>query len=355
MLVINDVHLGVNRSGGTTPLTHATLLDYTHVEFEKLLDLYSADREVLINGDLFDGFLVSNSVLLRTYAAIRDRLEGANIHTLYLARGNHDVSKDSTKLSSFDLLGALLLDAYPSRVCVLTEPTIIGWGTRENEFGLVVPHAPNQDIFDMWIDDAIREPQPWLFVHANYDNGFAAEADHSLNMTKEQCAALKDAGTRHIVFGHEHQQGERPNGVVIIGNQFPTSVSDCLGNDSKRALVITNGDELSEITTWVDTGSYYECEWSKLDQIPEGAQFVRIKGEATDEQASTVIEAISTLRKKHGAFVITNAVIVNGRALDVSALDAVGAVQAFDVKEFLFDNLSPAQVEYLRPMLLERA
>jgi metallophosphoesterase superfamily enzyme len=354
MLVLNDVHLGVNRSGGTTPLTHATLLEYTHERFDRLLDIGSIDRCTLINGDLFDGFLVSNAVLLRTYASICARLESGVILTLFLGRGNHDVSKDSTKLSSFDLLCALLVDAYPQRVVVIIEPTLIAWQESDDAQAWVVPHAPNQDIFDMWIEQVRNEPTPFVFVHANYDNGFAAESDHSLNLSKEQCATLEAAGVRKIVFGHEHQQGTRPNGVLIVGNQFPTSIADCLGNSYKRALEI-DGGKITERETWTDKGSYFECDWAKLDQIPQDVQFVRIRGEATDEQAASVLEAISTLRKRHSAFVITNAVIVNGRSLDVSSMEAVEQVQTFDVLEFLYSNFDEDQVTYLKKLHKERA
>ena len=354
MLIINDLHLGVNRSGGTTPLTHATLTEYTHEKFEWLLDQTDQDGCLLIDGDLFDGFLVSNNVLLRTFSGLSTRLYSGVIKKLLLARGNHDIAKDSTKLSSLDLLGALLVEAYPQRVVVITEPTVIRWGAENESSAWVIPHAENQDIFDMWIGQVINDPQDIVFVHANYDNGFAAESDHSLNLTKEWCNALETVGVQKIIFGHEHQQGIRPNGVIIIGNQFPTSISDCLNNDSKRALQISETGHITELQTWTDRGSYFECDWAKLDQVPEDAQFVRIKGEATDEQAAAVLDAASALRKKHGAFVITNSVVVNGRTLDISALDAVEQVQTFDVTAFLFDNLSADQVEYLKPMLKER-
>jgi hypothetical protein len=354
VLVINDTHCGVNRSGGTTPTTYAMLTEYVQEKFECLLDIGSADGCVLLNGDAFDGFLVSNAVLLRTYSAICARLESGAIKTFFLARGNHDIARDTTKLSSFDLLGALLVDAYPQRVVVINEPTLIAWSEHEQDQGWVIPHAPNQDIEDMWIEQARNEPASFMFVHANYDNHFAAESDHSLNITQEQCAALEAAGFKHIIFGHEHVQGVRPNGVIIVGNQICTSVSDCLGNEYKRALQIDDG-RISEVVTWTDKGSYFEVDWSRLDQLPEDAQFVRVKGDASDEQAAAVLEAISALRKRHSAFVITNAVVVNGRALDVSAIEAVEQVQQFDVTEFLFDNLTAEQVAYLRPMLKERA
>jgi DNA repair exonuclease SbcCD nuclease subunit len=354
MLVLNDTHTDPNRTGGTTPLTHATLREYVHENFEKQLDIGSPDGCVLINGDLNDGFTISNAAVLRVYTAICARLESGAIKTLFLGRGNHDIARDTSKLSSFDLLGALLVEAYPQRVIVITEPTLIGWGAHPANQGWVVPHAPNQDIFDLWIDQVRDDPVPFVFVHCNYANGFAAESDHSLNLSQEQCEALEAAGFKHIIFGHEHQQGTRPNGVIIVGNQVPTSVSDCLGNSYKRALQISEG-KISEVVTWTDKGSYFECDWAKLDQIPQDAQFVRIRGEATDEQASTVLEAISTLRKRHSAFVITNAVIVNGRSLDVSSMEAVEQVQTFDVLEFLYSNLSGDQVEYLKKLHKERA
>jgi DNA repair exonuclease SbcCD nuclease subunit len=354
MLVLNDTHIDPNRTGGTTPLSHALLREYMHENFEKQLDIGSADGCVLLNGDLHDGFTISNAAVLRVYTAIGARLESGAIKTLFLARGNHDIARDTTKLSSFDLLGALLVDSYPQRVVVITEPTLIAWGEHAADQGWVVPHAPNQDIFDLWIAEVGMQPLPFVFVHCNYSNGFAAESDHSLNITVEQCAMLEAVGFKHIIFGHEHQQGTRPNGVIIVGNQTPSSVSDCLNNTYKRALQI-DGGKISEVVTWTDKGSYYECDWSKLDQIPQDAQFVRIKGEATDEQAAAVLEAISTLRKRHSAFVITNAVIVNGRSLDVSSMEAVEQVQTFDVLEFLYSNLSGDQVDYLKKLHKERA
>jgi UDP-2,3-diacylglucosamine pyrophosphatase LpxH len=353
VLFINDIHIAPNRTGGTTPVTQAMLLEYVHESFEHLLDIPTTDGCVLIGGDLHDGFQIPNAALLRVYSAICARLESGAIRTLFMSRGNHDLAKDTAKLSSFDLLAALLADAYPQRVVVITEPTLIAWSEHEADQGWVVPHAPNNDIHDLWIEQVRSDPTPFVFLHCNYDNGMAAQTDHSLNITKEQCAALEAAGVKRIIFAHEHVQNTHPNGVLIVGNQFPCSVSDCLNNTYKRALQIEAG-RISEVVTWTDKGSYFECDWTKLDQIPETAQFVRVKGEATDEQAAAVMEAISTLRKKHSAFVVTNAVIVNGRALDVSALEAVEQVQQFDVTEFLFDNLSADQVEYLRPMLKER-
>jgi metallophosphoesterase superfamily enzyme len=65
VLVINDLHIGVNRAGGTTPQSQAALRDYlrnglgaTHFNKE--------DEFVIVNGDLFDSFTVDTLEVMKT-------------------------------------------------------------------------------------------------------------------------------------------------------------------------------------------------------------------------------------------------------------------------------------------------
>lgn len=349
MLVINDTHIGIARAGGTTPISRALLGSYTLQQFDNLFT-HNHDGYVLINGDLLDGFMIDNRTLQLVFQILRHHAD--NLEQLYLARGNHDVSKDSTKLSSFDLLCFMLQQASPSRVTVITEPTRIEW---PGGAGVVLPHAANQDLFDLWMAQAeeMAAGAQFLFVHANYDNNFAAEADHSLNVSAEQAAELHRT-FRFVVFGHEHQASQhKGNGVLVVGNQFPTSISDCLGNDRKKALQL-HGNVIHEVETWTAQGSYYECQWTQTHMVPEGSQFVRLVGEASDEQASEVLEAVSRLRKAHDAFVISNAVTINGRALDTSANDALEEVQKFSVLDFICEHMTEPQAETLRTLAAKR-
>lgn len=350
MLTINDTHLGVNRSGGTTPTSYLELINYTRSCFVDLLrSSLRGDGYLLINGDLFDGYQVSNADLRFTYAALHEWLKDERSKNLYLARGNHDISKDSSKLSSFDLLASLLQTATPEKVVVITEPTWITW---KGGNGLVLPHAPNQDIFEVWLQKAKEEADGNLFVHANYDNGFAMEKDHSLNVSADMCRELRDAGWTHIVFGHEHQQAQH-GAALIVGNQFPTSISDCLGNDTKRAIRF-DGLVPHEETSWEAKHNYFECDWRRISSVPGTAKFVRVVGEAEAEEAASVLESFSALRKSHSAFVISNAVKIDGQALDVSSLEAVEEVQQFDVLSFLYENFDDAQVAVLKTLAAKR-
>ena len=71
MIIISDTHLSVNRVSGTTPQSREDLRNYVFAEFDKLLDITDNNDDLVILGDLFDGFEVDP----------RDWLEGYRLHT----------------------------------------------------------------------------------------------------------------------------------------------------------------------------------------------------------------------------------------------------------------------------------
>ena len=54
--VFNDLHLGVQRSGGTTPATAEALREYAHRKHAQLLDLAYDGDTIIINGETVVGF-----------------------------------------------------------------------------------------------------------------------------------------------------------------------------------------------------------------------------------------------------------------------------------------------------------
>lgn len=322
----NDWHLGAIRTGGTTPYSSWQMRCSLPERAAELLAQIDAD--FVFNGDLFDTAQVPNSDLLRTLEVFATWLKKG--HHLYLGRANHDVNKNSTILSSFDLFGNLVKRLAPDQVTVVTEPTAI---PAHNAY--MIPHLPNQDIFN----EALKAVPPckWLFVHANYDNQFAVEADHSLNLSKEQAEALP---VERIIFGHEHQGRTELGGkVVVVGNQFPTSVADCLGNDVKNMLKI-EGDKLHFIQTWDASKGFSTPDWRHLDEDSDEHAFVRVEGTATAEEATNVISAISRFRSRSAAFVVTNAVTIDGVSTDEEAIRAsLSEAKGFDVIEALLSLL----------------
>lgn len=339
--VINDCHIGVIRSAGTTPITASALRQYALQQFEQLL-MYSEGHDLLVNGDLFDTDHIPYSDLLATYTLLAQWLIANPDSKLYLPPGNHDLSKTTATMSSQQFLAKLLRALLPNRVLAPgVGQEIAVAGAR----GWVIPHMPNQEQFDIELSKVPKKGIKYLFLHCNFDNHFAVQSDHSLNLSKEQAAALP---VKCILLGHEHQRTMGLSGKVLVpGNQFPTSVADCLGNTQKFMTVITE-EKLELRTVWTAGGvngtSYQKLDWRDLGKAEPTSQFIRVEGDASDTEASAVVTAISKLRKSHNAFVISNAVKIEGRD-DVLAVESMEKVANFNVVAALFallDKKNPA-------------
>lgn len=294
---INDWHLGAIRTGGTTPATAYQLRLDLLAGGQRILD--GVDGDLLVNGDLFDGPDIPRADILAaigTFGRWLAKGEG----DLWLANGNHDLDKNAQRLSSFQFFAKLLKEQFPGRVHHIETGTAI-----EKHDAYVIPHIANQDLLNL---ELARVPAcRYLFVHCNYDNQFAVESDHSLNMSKEQAEALP---VEYIVFGHEHQGRTELGGkVVIVGNQFPSSVSDCLGGREKYLLQVDNG-RYTLHQAWQAEGDYETQDWRELADT--GARFIRVIGQAAAAEAAAVVTAISRFRNVSKALVITNAVKVEG-------------------------------------------
>jgi DNA repair exonuclease SbcCD nuclease subunit len=334
--IVSDWHIGAQRMAGATPLTAYQLRQALLTSAEEIL--YTVRSDLMVNGDLFDGADIPKADILRAVQIFNDWLVHTGKH-LYLVNGNHDLSKTSTTFSAFQLLAALLVEMHgPERVTHIAEGTYL-----EEHDTYAVPHLPNQDLFDLAL--AKVPACRYLTVHANYDNEFAVESDHSLNISKAQAQALP---VKHMIFGHVHQQSTALKGkVILVGNQFPSSIADCLGNAEKH-MVELSPDAVKFIPTWHAAGDFSEQDWRDLKD--EG-RFIRIIGEATAAEADAVITAIARFRKDAKALVTTNAVKIAGvNDTDELALSQE-AVTSFDVLKALLDILSPQEQAKVKALL----
>lgn len=354
ILVINDLHLGVKRSGGTTPKSSAALNEYAHRQHEKLLEMADTHTHVVVNGDLTDEFDLPLVDALRIYKTACNFLNESRNRKLTWLLGNHDLSKDSNKLGTVAFVGALLSGGYPDRFQILDQPDWVEPGV----YG--IPHLVNQAIFDLALG-AVPDCK-YLLLHCNYDNPFAGQQDHSLNLARAQAKEFKDRGIT-CVLGHEHQNRSAfGGGVLIVGNQFPTSVADCLSHGDgqqdgvKSALHLTD-QGLVRIPTWRGDGSWGEgfCEldWKAQEAPPEDAKFIRVKGTALAEEAADVARVISRLRQTHNAFVITNAVLIERIDGVEFGEESLEDVQNIDVIKLLLEHLTPEQASVVRTTLEE--
>ena len=357
MLILNDIHLGFSRAAGTTPNSREKLRTYLFESLRQCL-AETAEKRLLVNGDLFDGFEIAPRDWVEAYQILADWLLNRG-DFLTLVAGNHDHSPKGSKVSSFEMLAEVLSKQFGPRVQVV----------GIDQWAQVVPgvialaHCSNQDLFNLKLEEIEKNlldldndgDTVHVLVHANYDNNFAVESDHSLNIDREMARRLTAAGCK-LVFAHVHQARTTLAGkVVILGNQWPTSVADCLGNDRKFAHVLRDGT-LTPVETWAAAGvvgSFKEIDWRDLQE--SNADFVRVVGQASSNEASDVINAISSFRQKSECMVITNAVQIDGVA-EAEALPATfEAVKKFDVLDFMSKHLDPDEMSVVRELMTDEA
>ena len=351
LLVVNDTHLGVNRTGGTTPASSDSLRGWLQRQCATLIDL---SDEVLVYGDLFDTFQIPVADMLSAYITLSEWLNRKG-RKLYLLPGNHDLSKNSANMSSFELMARLLTMQHPDKVRYIQ-----GGEWVDQARGLYgISHVPNQDIFDLELSK-VPDGVMYLFLHVNVDNALAGQADHSLNITRDQARDLTKRGVT-IVVGHEHQGREiMGDKVIITGNPFPSSVSDCLrhgdaqADGTKRALLI-DGEDMELVPTWSikdQDGGYREVDWRDLASIPDTAQiFVRVAGKADASEAAEVIKEISKLRQRSDAYVITNAVKVGVVGGDDEIEASIEEIKAVSVIDILLEMLDEPQQAVVRELM----
>jgi len=351
-LIISDLHIGVQRAGGTTPQSQQALRDYLRNSLESLLA--TENEWVIVNGDLFDKFTVDTSEVLLTCEIFYRWLGERPSAKLTLISGNHDWSPRGNDVSSFHLLAAMLQMSGVGHDVEVRDHTN-GLSRVDASRGVFcVPHMPNQALFDAEIQNAAVTlgKDRYLLLHCNYKNTFADHSDHSLNLSDDQVGALMEAGWS-LIIGHEHiGYSLRGGRVLVVGNQFPSSVLDCLGNQTKHAVRLTDkGVEL--VQTWSRDGFYLEVDWRQIKE-GAGADFIRVTGEATSAEAAEVIKAISTLRQTSDAFVITNAVKVAGHDMSgEKAAESIENLKAFDVLSAIYENLNEAEVDTVRGLLCQ--
>jgi hypothetical protein len=348
MLVVNDVHIGVERVAGTTQVSAQALRGYLLQTYAELLGMA---QEVVVNGDLFDTYNIPLTDLLQTYQITAAWLAESPKRAIHLIPGNHCLSKNSANLSSFELMARLLQSQFGDRVSYIQG----GAWVCEERGVYAISHVVNQAVFDMELD-RVPETAKYVLLHSNFDSGFAAQTDHSLNVTREQAKRLIDNGAT-VIFGHEHQGRTAFGGrLIITGNPRPSSVSDCLAHGDgqldgkKHALLLTDGPPQT-IQTWCQEGNFVQVDWRFISKWEGPEKFIRVNGNASAEEAADVIKAISTFRQKSDAFVVTNAVkvaqVADADEMEVSAED----VRSVNVISMLIESLTEEQAAVVRQLM----
>ena len=331
MRVLNDIHIGAIRSAGTTPTTQAALRKHILSSFQKLLPTRS---DLLILGDLFDSYSAPMHDVLTTYEHLADWLHEHPKTTLYNSAGNHDLSRTSNVMSSFQFLGRLLARQFPTRYVHIEQPT-------EIPLGYVIPHLANQDAFNQALEAMPQTKR--LFLHCNLGNKFAETADQSLNLS---LPVLDTLPCDEVILGHEHKH-RIVGKAVVIGNQIATSVADWQGSDKYYADL---GDATHLFRCAEKQKEFKQINWLDLKDAKTEALFVQVTGDASADQAFEVVSAINKFRKASSAFVVSNAVDVT--ADDGSVFSAnLESVKAFSILKSLKESLTEKEFDKVKELV----
>jgi predicted phosphodiesterase len=198
IMVLGDPHLGRKFKTGVPlhRIGEREALQWAQFR-EGLLD---HKGETHINmGDLFDRFIVPPEVVLMAADIYRSAAKKHPLCDFVVREGNHDVSKDSDRASSFDLFERLVEDSQNIFV-VRNEPLVL------NGFGFVPYHA-----FKPTVDLVSALPRGLEAVFGHWD--IVDFGGDNVIPTK----LMADQGVKLAVSGHDHvARTERFHGVDVI-------------------------------------------------------------------------------------------------------------------------------------------
>ena len=220
MRYLGDVHLG-KKFEANVPLHRRG--DREKIQWAQFVAELDNGTDPLVQvGDIFDKTVVSNSVVWATAQALR---EAAQRRPIAILRGNHDASRDSTRVSSFQILTELV---RPFGVIVADEVPV------EFHDVVLIPWSPWLSAAEM-VDKHAQVICDYQTVVGHWD---VVMGDGN----QLPSAMLASLGVTTAITGHDHNARElEMDGVKVIvtGSMQPYSH----GEDAAGAMYETRASE----------------------------------------------------------------------------------------------------------------
>lgn len=239
--LIGDPHLGKDFLNGV-PLNRRGEREL-HQRKTFLQELSAPERHpglktVIIMGDLFDKFKISNNVLVQTYEALQYAAHNFPKVNYLILMGNHDISRNTELVSSFDIL-ALMFEEY-SNVYFIKENTWFRTSGIMNNLYLLCPYSAFKTAEEsilatkdyVQIDRGmVTTPLQCQAVFGHWDvESFGGEG-HNLLPYKFLAKITKEIYTGHIhtpdMFKIDHEGNKSVHAttatVTVVGSMLPYS------------------------------------------------------------------------------------------------------------------------------------
>jgi DNA repair exonuclease SbcCD nuclease subunit len=262
-------------------------------------------------GDLFDSFW-SDAQTLKQGLKVYENCQ-------LVLTGNHDRSNRANAVSALEFIEGV---ANLPEVAVTDAPKVMKYEGFLSLKQTVqwIDHKMTQTLFDASID-LVEKSGGLLFLHCNYDSGFATD-ESSLNLSKEQVELLLTKVDK-IFIGHEHQPNSYFDGrVIICGNIHPTSFSDV---SDKYSYTVDDDLNVTKELIWESKQGYIDLNYRTLltEQVKlDNYQFIEITGKADTSELPSIARAIAGLWKAYpNALMIKNA--VTSTKVDIEQVEVV--------------------------------
>lgn len=188
-------------------------------------------------GDLFDNFIVDPTTMLMAAAAYKAGVHN-NPNTKYvILMGNHDMSRDVSKISSFGVFKELVSSF--SNIFVVDEPMWFGCLGAQFAFFPYHPFKTSYEIMSGFIKHAeAMQGRSMKFdaIFGHWDLDSFGEMPHNIFPHELAATITKDAYTGHIHLPDERSWGPNEELVLtVIGSMQPYNHSE----DPKHQLYVT--------------------------------------------------------------------------------------------------------------------
>ena len=244
--ILGDVHAGkkflndvpLHRRGERETEVLAVLKD-------KLVNLPEGTLAHVQVGDLFDSFEVSNSVLLAVYDCYKMAAVANPYVKYFLYPGNHDRSRDADKVSSFEILQAMLY--YEDNIEFVTE--VRGDRVGELRIGFLPWDAfkTSDQLAQELVDSYGQMKHKFDMVFCHCDTHSFGEGKDNLVPTK-----ILSAITSKVVTGHVHKpETFERDGVTVVGTGSMQPYAHGEEVTPTRYLTVSL-DELSTLSDYKD-------------------------------------------------------------------------------------------------------
>lgn len=229
--VLGDPHLGKRFSAGVPLHRRGEREQMVWHDFQNSLILTQADLHVCM-GDLFDNFVVDPTTMV-TAAQFYQAASMRNPDTKYVVlMGNHDMSRDADKFSSFRVFKEMV--AFMDNIIVVMAPQRLDIKGAHFAF---FPYAPFENSYDMmtkcmetWQKQNLKKFDA-IFGHWDLDS--FGEMPHNLFPFELAQQITDQAFTGHIHLPDIREYGNLE--LVVVGSMQPYSHSE----DPERQLYVS--------------------------------------------------------------------------------------------------------------------